>query len=57
MDKETSKKFGIVLYFLQKNVINNKSWNEFLESIDVSDSDWHEIRLHLETTYGIKTYV
>jgi hypothetical protein len=57
MDPELAKKFGTALYFMVKQTCKTMDWKEFLAGCDMTESDWHEIKLHLEVNLKIKTYV
>jgi 5-bromo-4-chloroindolyl phosphate hydrolysis protein len=50
------KKFETLMYFLLKDACKY-SFSEFLEESGLAESDYEEIKKHLEETYKIKLYL
>lgn len=51
-----NKKFEKLMYGLLKNA-SRISFVDFLETWDISEQEYGEIKKHLESTYGIKLYL
>ncbi|MFU8688441.1 hypothetical protein ACNA6I_01285 [Rossellomorea sp. FS2] len=51
-----NEKFSQLMYALTKEAAR-MSFVDFLETWEISEEEYREIRKHLKETYGVKTYV
>jgi hypothetical protein len=54
---EQREGFGRLIYIMQKQCLIQSTWLEYLDAAGLTESDWREIKDHLLSSYGIKTYV
>lgn len=48
--------FGTLMYALLREA-SRRSFSEFLETWEISEEEYAEIKKHLQETYGIKLYL